>query len=88
MHLNPKYILREVAGETLLISLQDISAPKKIICLNELGKEIYFLLQKGLSRQAITAELLSQYDVERDVLISDIDEFLSTLLRHNILLEG
>lgn len=88
MHLNPKYILREVAGETLLISLQDISAPKKIICLNEMGKEIYFLLQKGLSKEAITAELLSQYDVEGDVLISDIDVFLSALIHHGVLIEA
>ena len=47
MQLNPKYIMREVAGETLLISLLDISAPKKILCLNELGKAIYTLLTEG-----------------------------------------
>lgn len=88
MHLNPKFILREVAGETLLISLQDISAPKKIICLNELGKEVYFLLQKGCSKEQIAAELLSQYEVDESVLLSDIDAFLSTLIHHNILIDA
>lgn len=86
--LNPKYILRDVAGETLLISLQDISAPKRIICLNELGKEIYLLLQQGLDKAQITAKLLEDYDVQEDVLLSDINEFYSILMKYDILLEA
>ncbi len=86
MHLNPKYILREVAGETLLISLHDISAPKRIICLNELGKAIYFHLQDNRSKEDIISLLLDEYDIDEPTLRSDVDEFFSTLQQHNIIL--
>ena len=87
MQLNPKYIMREVAGETLLISLLDISAPKKILCLNELGKAIYTLLTEGKNEDEIIAALLCEYDVDEDTLRADASEFLSTLFDHGVLVK-
>lgn len=86
MKLNPKYILREIAGETILVSLSDISAPKRLLCLNDLGKDIYTLLQKDLSKEAILAALLAEYEVESDVLKADLEEFLSTLKSYGVIL--
>ncbi len=86
MRLNPKYILREVAGETLLISIQDLSAPKRLLCLNKLGTDIYSLLQGGLSRNEIIERLLEEYEVERAVLEADTDDFIATLRSYEVLL--
>ena len=86
MKLNPKYVLREVAGETLLISLADLSTPKRLLCLNELGKDIYACLQKGLSKEEIFAALLEEYEVEAQVLQSDLDDFLVTLKEYGVIL--
>lgn len=86
MKLNPKYILREVAGETLLISLEDISSPKRILCLNELGKDIYALLQSGAEKEEMIHTLLSQYEVEETVLCADMDAFLDTLARYRVII--
>ncbi len=87
MRLNPQFILRKVAGETLLISIQDITAPQKLLVLNELGADIYSLLQKEYSPAQIRDELLLQYEVEPDILARDIDEFLSALTAYGALLE-
>lgn len=86
MKLNPKYVLREVAGETLLISLEDISSPKRILCLNELGKDIYARLRSGAEKEDIVGALLSEYEVEEDVLRADVDTFLDTLARYRVIL--
>ena len=87
MHLNPQFILRTIADEAILISIQDISAPKKLLMLNELGSDIYSLLQEGKSEQDIHEILLQQYDVEASVLENDIQEFLSELIRHGVLVK-
>lgn len=87
MRLNPKFILREVAGETLLISLNDISAPKQLLCLNELGRAIYALLKKSLTKEEIIAVLLNEYEIDEPTLRADVDEFLFILSEHNVLIE-
>lgn len=87
MRLNPKYILREVAGETLLISIQDLSAPKRLLCLNPLGTDIYTLLRDGFSRNEIVERLLEEYDVERTVLEADTDDFIATLRSYEVLID-
>ena len=85
MKLNPKYILREVAGETLLVSLADLNSAKRLLCLNELGKDIYFHLQKGLSKEDIFAALLEESEVEPEVLQADLDAFLATLKEYGVI---
>ncbi len=87
MRLNPKFVLRTVADETLLISVQDISAPKQLLMLNELGADIYALLQQGRSIPEIHSILLSQYEVEPDTLKADIDDFLSALASYGVLID-
>ncbi len=87
MRLNPKFVLRTVADETLLISVQDISAPKQLLMLNELGTDIYALLQQGRSIPEIHSVLLSQYEVEPDTLKADIDDFLSVLASYGVLID-
>ena len=87
MKLNPKYILRDIAGETILISLNDISAPKRLLCLNEMGRAIYNLLKEGNGKDAIIAALLNEYDIDEATLRSDIDEFFSILSEHEVIIE-
>jgi len=87
MRLNPKFIMRTVANETLLISIEDISAPKRLLMLNELGANIYSLLQKNLSKDEILTQLLSDYEVDISVLEKDVDDFLATLISYGVLMD-
>lgn len=87
MKLNPNYILREIAGETVLISLNDISAPKRLLCLNELGRAVYDLLKDGLGKEEMITALLSEYDIDEATLRTDVDEFISALLEHKVVID-
>lgn len=88
MKLNSKYILREIAGETILVSLADISTTKRLLCLNELGRDIYTRLLRGMSEEEIFAELLNEYEVEPHILRADLEDFLSTLRSYGVILSG
>lgn len=86
MRLNPKYVLRQVAGETLLISLQDITAPKRVLCLNELGRDVFSLIRQGYTPDELVSELLPQYEVDEPVLRGDIESFLAELTKYEVFL--
>ncbi len=85
MMIDPNFILREVAGETLLISLADISETKRLLCLNEIGREIFLLLKQGREEEQIVNALLEEYAVEEDTLRDDVREFLTELERFGVL---
>lgn len=85
MMIDPNFILREVAGETLLISLADISETKRLLCLNEIGREIFLLLKQGREEEQIVNALLEEYAVGEDTLRDDVREFLTELERFGVL---
>lgn len=85
MMIDSEFVLREVAGETLLISLADISEAKKLLCLNEIGREIFLLLKEGREEEQIVSVLLEEYAVGEDKLRADVKEFLSELERFGVL---
>ena len=85
MKLNPKYVLREIAGETILVSLADLTSTKRLLCLNELGTSIYKLLLQGLETEEILENLMNEYDVEEAVLKADMDEFIETLKGYEVI---
>ena len=85
MKLNPKYVLREIAGETILVSLADLTSTKRLLCLNELGTSIYKLLLQGLETEEILENLMNEYDVEEAVLKADMDEFIKTLKGYEVI---
>lgn len=88
MTIDPNFILREVAGETLLISLADISETKKLLCLNEIGRDIFLLLKAGRDTDGIVNALLADYAVAEDELRADVREFLAELTRLGVLHES
>lgn len=47
--------------------------------LNEIGKEIFKMLQGGDTREAIEQKILELYDVERPTFVRDFDDFINQL---------
>lgn len=56
-----------------------LSSTGETFTLNELGKEIFKLLQSGDGSQAIEEKVLSEYDVDRTTFERDFDDFLNQL---------
>ncbi len=87
MTINPDFILREFAGEWILVSICENEDYKRILYLNEIGKDIYSHLQKGLTEDALVSALQDEYEADANVLKQDVEEFLQILRSYNILID-
>ena len=74
------YIMREIAGETILIPSG--SAAKKfngLITVNELGAFIWNALSEDLTLDALTERITEAYEVDAATARADASEFLDEL---------
>ncbi len=81
MTVNPNYILRELAGQYILVSIAEEEEHKRLLYLNEIGKDIYTHLSNGLEGDALLSALQEEYDADPTTLSEDVSEYL-TLLRN------
>ena len=76
------YIMREIAGETILIPSG--SAAKKfngLITVNELGTFIWNALAEDITLDALTEKITEAYDVDAATARADAAQFLDELRR-------
>lgn len=88
MKLNPDYILRNVAGERVIVPTG--SASQKInglITLNDTAAFLWDCAGKGLSRQEIVRKMLEEFEVDEATAIQDVNGFLDMLLRQGFATE-
>ena len=88
MKIKDGYLLREVAGESVVIPLFDDSATfGGMLRLNETGKLLWERLLTGCDGDALVAAILAEYEVDRATAEEDIAEFLSSLRARGILID-
>lgn len=86
MKLKCEFILREIAGETMLIPVgQTALEYNGLICLNPVGAEIWKGLQQEKNEEEILANILEQFDVTEDVAREDMKAFLNQLRDKNFI---
>ena len=86
MKLKGEFVLREIAGETILVPVgRTALAFNGIITLNQTGIEIWKGLQEEKSREEILAALLEQFEVAADAATEDLDAFLVTLRAQDLI---
>ena len=89
MRVSTDFILREVAGEWLLVPVGDAAVKLRgLLGLSESGYLIYTLLQKGADRQELLRAVLSEYKVDQATAEADVDAFLGQMRSLGILLEA
>ncbi len=80
MKASKDFILREIAGEYILVPAGAASARLNgLITLNELGWFIFKTLEKEQTLADLTDAITAEYDVERTVAQADALEFLHQL---------
>ena len=87
MTINPDFVLREFAGEWILVSIAENAENKRILYLNEIGKDIYSHLQEGLEGDALIAALQEEYEAEAEVLQQDVEEYLQLLRSYKVIVD-
>ena len=87
MKIREGFILRDVADKTFVVAVGELSKIfTGIITLNETGKFIWQMLEKGASSEEIVEKLLEECeDAEREIVEKDVDAFIEQLKGDKIL---
>jgi hypothetical protein len=82
MKINDKFVLRQVAGTWVVLSVSDKTVDfNGMLTLNETGLMLWQLLEKGSTREALAQALTDEYDVTYAQALADVDEYLGKLER-------
>ena len=80
MRIKKGFVLREVAGQIMVIATGEASKNfHGMIKLNATGKVIWLGLQDGLSEEQIVVRLQEQFDVEADKASQDTRAFMKQM---------
>ena len=80
MKLKQDFVLREIAGDYVLIPvMKQEDEFKGIISLNETGAYIWKKLEENKDTDEIIEDMLNDYEVSLELATSNVNEFLSNL---------
>lgn len=85
MKLKEGFLLREVAGQYLVISTASDLNANKMVTLNETGAFLWKLMESETSEEVLTAALLTEYDVDEATARKSVTTFVQTLNAHEFL---
>lgn len=86
MKVDKEFVLREIAGDYIIIPTgKTVLDFNGLITVNEVGVELWKMLQEEVSFEDLVSGILEQYDVEEEVAREDIQEFLDILIDGGIL---
>lgn len=87
MKIKNGYILRQVAGNSIVIAVGDEAVNfNGIITINTAGTFLWELLEKGATKEELLEAMLKEYDVDAETAKKDIDEFVEKLSKADLLL--
>ena len=85
MKLKDGFILREIAGQIIVLPSGNDLDLNMMITLNEVGKFIWLLLEKETNEDAIVSAILNEYDVDRTTAQAAVAGFVRKLNEHGFL---
>ena len=88
MKIDKNFVLREIAGEYIIIPTGRTALEfNGLITVNEVGMELWKMLQKDVTFDDLLNGILEEYDVDENAAREDIQEFLDRLVKGGILKE-
>ena len=85
MKLKDGFILREIAGEVVVIPTADTLDLNMMITLNDTGCTLWKRLEQEAELADLTAALLAEYDVEEKTAAAAAEQFVAELKNHDFL---
>ena len=77
MKIKNGYMLREVAGEAVVVPTGEATLNfQGIISLNETGALLWTELEQGCEKKDLVQALLDEYEVDAETAEKDVNEFL------------
>ncbi|MBQ7935063.1 MAG: PqqD family protein [Clostridia bacterium] len=85
MKLKEGFVLRQVAGETVVIPSGDTLDLNMMITLNDTGKLLWEALEKGAEEADLVAALLAEYEVSEETARKGVASFVAKLNENGFL---
>lgn len=86
MKIKENYVMREVAGQAIVIAVGEESKKfKGMINLNRTGKDVWTGLEKGLNLAEIVKKKADDYEVDENTAMQDIESMVNRLLKIGVL---
>ena len=85
MKLKEGFVLREVAGQTVVLPSGEDLNLNMMITLNETGKFLWQLCQEETNESNLVKALLQEYRVEEEKARSAVSGFIQKLKEHDFL---
>ncbi len=85
MKIKDGFVLREVAGDIVVIPSGDTLDLNMMITLNETGRFLWELLEKGAEKEDLVQALTQEYDVTEEDAKAHIDVFVAKLNENGLL---
>lgn len=86
MKIQKEFVLREIAGDYVIIPTGKTALTfNGLITVNEVGAELWKMLQSDVTFEDLTQGILDIYDVDEETAKEDIREFLDTLEKGGVL---
>ena len=79
MKIKEGFLLREVAGQTVVLPCGDAMDLNMMITLNETGKFLWKLLEQDTDEASLVNALLAEYDVDRETAAKSVAAFVAKL---------
>lgn len=79
MKLKNGFVLREVAGETVVVPVEADLNFNGMITLNEPAKVLWGVLEKETTAEELVNAILAEFDVDRATAQDDVDAFIQKL---------
>lgn len=79
MRIKDGFLLRQVAGQTVVLPMEGDLQLNMMITLNETGTFLWERLQSETTEDALVTALLAEYDVEESVAKSAVASFVKKL---------
>jgi len=85
MKIKDGFLLREVAGQTVVLPVGEDLDLNMMITLNETGRFLWEQLQEETNEAALTGALLKEYDVTEDRAAAAVQAFVKKLYDNDFL---
>lgn len=86
MKIEKSFVLREIAGEYIIVPTGNTALDfNGLITVNEVGMFLWNLLQNEVTEEDLICRTMEEYEVDRETVKGDIEEFLEKLRVSGIL---
>ncbi len=86
MKIKENFILKKIAGSFIVVPVRTRAVDfSGVIKLTESGAFLWKLLEKGADREELIAGLLGEYKVDEATASRDVDRFIDSLRKADLL---